>query len=198
MHMSEPPAGSELSPEEGATLARLGAAAVGAALTGRSGSVGPPEEQQLRGPGATFVTLESAGVLRGCIGTLTPARPLYLDVVRNARKAMTDPRLPRVTAADWPTLDVSVSVLSPLSPLAVDGPAALVDALRPGVDGLALQAGGRRATFLPVVWEKLADPARFVAALLAKGGWSGWPAEMRVARYSAATFVDPAPRAPLQ
>ncbi len=196
--MSEPRAGSELSADEGATLARLGAAAVAGALTGRRGEVGPPESGRLRGPGASFVTLESAGVLRGCIGTLTATRPLYLDVVRNARRAMADPRLPRVTAADWPTLDVSVSVLSPLLPLTVGGPVELAGALRPGVDGVALQAGARRATFLPVVWEKLADPARFVAALLAKGGWSDWPAGMRVARYTTTTFVDRAPRAPLQ
>jgi AMMECR1 domain-containing protein len=34
--------------------------------------------------GATFVTLTKAGALRGCIGSLEPARPLGGDVEHNA------------------------------------------------------------------------------------------------------------------
>jgi AMMECR1 domain-containing protein len=42
--------------------------------------------------------------------------------------------------------------------------------LRPGVDGVILRDGLRRATFLPQVWEKLPDRAEFLSHLCAKMG----------------------------
>ena len=46
----------------------------------------------------------------------------------------------------------------------------LLEKLRPGVDGVILRDGGRRATFLPQVWEKLPDKADFLDHLCAKMG----------------------------
>jgi uncharacterized protein len=188
-----------LAPADGAELAGLAVAAVAARLLGRPPAETPPSRPTLRRVGATFVTLECRGQLRGCIGTIEPARPLWRDAARNALRAMSDPRLPPVTVADWCSLDVKVSVLGAPEPLACGGRDELVALLRPGVDGLLVTDGYRRATFLPTVWSKLPDPARFVAALLAKGGWPNepWPARMRVRRYTAAEFADPAPREPL-
>jgi uncharacterized protein len=188
-----------ISPTDGASLARLAAHAVGSRLVGRAPEPSTPVAPALLAPGASFVTLERGGSLRGCVGTLMPARPLYRDVVRNALRAMVDPRLPPVTCDDWPDLDVKVSVLSGSQQV----PAASVDelaaALRPGIDGLLLIDGARRATFLPAVWQKLAEPDRFVAALLVKGGWPAacWPPGMTAHRYTSAEFRDPAPRAAL-
>jgi len=192
-------AAGELTAEEGHALACLAAQAVAGKLRGEPPDGRLPAEPRLRVPGASFVTLEARGRLCGCIGTLQAARPLYLDVGRNARRAAEDPRLPPVTARDWPMLDVSVSVLTPPSPLAAAGPAELAAILRPGLDGLILQDGRRRATFLPKVWHKLPEPMDFVAALLAKGGWPGrgWPAGVRAARYTCQDFTDRAPRQPL-
>ncbi|GAA5177991.1 hypothetical protein GCM10023322_04030 [Rugosimonospora acidiphila] len=171
-------------------------AAVAARLRGAPPDDRPPVEARLHRPGASFVTLETDGRLRGCIGSLLPVRPLYLDVARNARRATTDPRLPPVTRADWPGLAVSVSVLTDPAPLPVRELAGLVAALRPGLDGLILTDGRRRATFLPAVWRKLADPDQFVRALLAKGGWpdGAWPDGMRAARYTSEEFTDAPPR----
>ena len=45
--------------------------------------------------------------------------------------------------------------------------------LRPGVDGVVLQYGQQRATFLPQVWESLPEPRAFVAALKHKAGLAG-------------------------
>jgi AmmeMemoRadiSam system protein A len=136
-------------------------------------------------------------VLRGCVGTLEPARPLYVDVLRNATRAMVDPRLPEVTAADWPTLDLKVSVLRRPVPLPVNSRRELLDRLRPGIDGVLLTGSGRRATFLPAVWRKLPDPDKFLSALLVKGGWPGrgWPAGVAVAHYTCSEFADLGPRA---
>ncbi|GIH12270.1 AmmeMemoRadiSam system protein A [Rugosimonospora africana] len=188
-----------LSADEGICLARLASAAVAAKLAGAPPDDQPPASGRLREPGASFVTLETHGRLRGCIGSLRAIRPLYLDVTRNARRATIDPRLPPVTGAEWADLAVSVSVLSDPSPLPAGELVELVAALRPGLDGLILTDGNRRATFLPAVWRKVADPEQFVQALLAKGGWppGEWPAGIRAARYTSAEFVDAPPRAAL-
>ncbi|SDL53117.1 uncharacterized protein, PH0010 family/AmmeMemoRadiSam system protein A [Glycomyces sambucus] len=150
---------------------------------------------------ATFVTLERDGTLRGCIGTLTALRPLGFDVVRNARLAARDPRLPPVAADEVPGLTVKVAVLTPSEPVPVRDFAALIDGLRPGEDGLTLKDADHRATFLPSVWATAPDPQRFVAALLRKGGWprrywtSGdprsapWPEGLEAERYGTVDYV---------
>jgi AmmeMemoRadiSam system protein A len=203
-----------LEPGDGAALARLAAATVGACLAGAPMRDGVPEPDAVAGsvrdlvsgpvaasaaltePGSCFVTLEVNGRLRGCVGTIEPARPLYLDAMRNAQRAMRDPRMPAVQAAEWPYLDVKVSVLSAAGDLAAGSRAELVNALRPGVDGVLITDGTRRATFLPAVWAKLRDPETFVAALLAKGGWAptGWPAGLVASRYTTSDYRDSPPR----
>ncbi|MEV6923490.1 AmmeMemoRadiSam system protein A [Dactylosporangium sp. NPDC051485] len=185
-----------LLPTEGRFLARLAADAVHARLTGVRLTARIPSDGPLQDDGACFVTLERAGALRGCVGSLEPVQPLHRDVVRNAMRAMRDPRLPPVTAADWPGLEVKVSVLDRPEPVAADGREALLAALRPGVDGLIIVADGRRATFLPSVWAKLPEPERFLAALLRKGGWpvGEWPAGLTALRYGSTEYHDHGPR----
>jgi uncharacterized protein len=185
---------AQLTPAEGAALTGLAVATVAARLRGGPIDDRPPGPPRLRETGATFVTLENRGRLLGCIGTLEPSRPLYLDVIHNTLRAMTDPRLPPVDQRDWPDLDVKVSVLGSPTPLPVAGRDELLTALRPGIDGLTLAGDGRRATFLPAVWRKLPEPDRFVSALLAKGGW---PEGITVSRYESVDFVDRAPRSGL-
>ena len=194
--MVEREVGPTLTPAEGTALARLAVASIAARLAGLPQDGRPPESPGLRALGASFVTLEHSGRLLGCIGTLEAARPLYLDVLRNAGRAMHDPRLPEVTIADWPGLDVTISLLTTPEPATVTDRADLLELLRPCVDWLLLTCGHRRATFLPSVWAKLAYPERFLDALLAKGGWPArsWPDGLRVARYTSMEFVDRGPR----
>jgi AmmeMemoRadiSam system protein A len=188
-----------VEPADGAALVHLAAAVVQARLAGRPVPDEAPGRAALALPGASFVTLEAAGKLRGCIGTIEAARPLYLDVIRNAERAMRDPRLPPVEAAEWPALDIKVAVLTPGGPIPAGTRAAFLAALRPGVDGVLITDGQRRATFLPAVWAKMTDPERFVDALLAKGGWPAgdWPAGLTASTYTTAEYSDPAPRDPL-
>ena len=76
---------------------------------------------RLRSQRASFVTLHSAGELLGCIGTLRPHRALVADVAHNAyQAAFNDPRFPALTQAQLLGLDLHISVLTPLEPLAIE------------------------------------------------------------------------------
>jgi AMMECR1 domain-containing protein len=60
------------------------------------------------------------------------------------------------------------------------------------VDGVVLSWRGRRATFLPQVWESLAEPREFIAALKHKAGLGAgfWADDIRVARYAVDKFKE--------
>lgn len=75
----------------------------------------------LNEPGACFVTLAEGGRLRGCIGSLVAHRSLGKDVAEHAVDAATrDPRFTPVTAAEYPLLNVEVSVLGEPEPITVN------------------------------------------------------------------------------
>jgi len=148
-------------------------------------------EEVLRQPRACFVTLETDNTLRGCIGSLQAARPLVEDVAENAHAAaFSDPRFPPLTRSEYPNLHLDISVLQPAEPMEVLDEADLLRQLRPGVDGLILQEGLARATFLPSVWEQLPAPADFLAHLKMKAGLSSryWSHSIRFSRYTTEAF----------
>lgn len=148
--------------------------------------------ETLQRPAAVFVTLEVRGELNGCIGSMGPEDPLGVAVARRAYDAaFNDPRLPRLTRTDYEDLSVGISILTPMEPLDVDCEAALLDTVRPGVDGLLIESGARRATFLPAVWDDLPDPRVFLAHLYAKAGLPGWRPGLRVFRYQAEKLCSP-------
>lgn len=127
---------------------------------------------RLREPGASFVTLtDSDGELRGCIGTVEAYAPLAHDVQRNAvGSALRDPRFFPVRSQELPGLQIELSILTKPQPLAYDGPDDLLAKIRPGIDGIILEKGFRRATLLPSVWTKIPDPVKFLSALCLKAG----------------------------
>ncbi|HEX5477386.1 MAG TPA: AmmeMemoRadiSam system protein B [Burkholderiales bacterium] len=134
----------------------------------------------LQQPGATFVTLSRNGALRGCIGSLEAARPVAADVAGHALgAAFRDPRFPAVTREEWPECRVEVSLLSAPRPIHFADEEDLLERLRPGEDGVILECGGRRATFLPQVWESIPDKGQFMRELARK---AGLPADERLAR----------------
>lgn len=71
--------------------------------------------------GACFVTLTEGGRLRGCIGSLAAHRSLGKDIAAHAVDAATrDPRFNPVTAAEYPLLNVEISVLGAPEPITVN------------------------------------------------------------------------------
>jgi len=175
----------------GTTLLALARGAIGAEFGTPERAVAPHEA--LAAPGATFVTLRQDGALRGCIGSLEARRSLGADVRANAvAAAFRDPRFAPLVVREWHATVIEVSLLSASEELAFAGERDALAQLRPGIDGVILEAGWRRATFLPQVWEQLPEPREFLAALKHKAGLPEdyWSAQVRVARYTVAKFTE--------
>lgn len=136
--------------------------------------------QWLEQPGATFITLQLDGRLRGCIGSLAAHQPLAADVAANAEgAAFRDPRFPKLTPAEWSRVQVEVSLLSRPKPMQFADEADLLSQVREGEDGLVLECDGKRSTFLPQVWESIPDKRAFLRALVQK---AGLPPDTRLGR----------------
>lgn len=171
--------------DQGDILLKLARAAIAEKLGHQALSIIQPA--WLAEPGATFVTLTQNGELRGCIGTLEACRPLGVDVRENAvAAAFHDPRFMPLTPAEFDTIRVEVSLLSPSEPLVVMNEADALACLRPGVDGVIFEYGHHRSTFLPQVWEQLPEPAKFLAHLKLKAGLDAdfWADDVRLSRYT--------------
>ena len=151
------------------------------------------EDRVLEREGAAFVTLNRHGQLRGCIGSLQAYRPLIEDVADNAfNAAFRDPRFPPLTPAETEGLTVEISVLTPPEAMTdCTTPEALLRQLRPFEDGLIIDDGLHRATFLPSVWEQLPDKVQFLTHLMAKAGMTAWSPAMRCWRYHTIRFEAP-------
>jgi len=125
----------------------------------------------LREPGAAFVTLTINAELRGCIGGLEARQSLAEDVREHAiAAALEDPRFPPVREDELNRIKIEVSRLTRPLPLEYKDAADLTSKLRPHVDGVILNDGYRRATFLPQVWEKIPSPSEFLNHLCNKMG----------------------------
>jgi len=116
----------------------------------RSGNILTPPESTtglLSSPAPCFVCLKTLdGELRGCIGTIEPAREtLAEEIVANAiSAAINDPRFDPVKTAELSNLRYSVDVLFPAEP-------AEMKDLDPAVFGVIVEdeAGSRRGLLLP-------------------------------------------------
>jgi len=142
---------------------------------------------------ATFVTLTLSGHLRGCIGMLEACRPLARDVAQNAvSAAFHDPRFPPLSRDEFDALNISISVLSPPEEMTFSSEADLKEKIRLGIDGLILQEGFQKGTFLPSVWEELPEREIFFEHLKLKAGLPAgyWSDTLRVFRYTAEYFSE--------
>jgi AmmeMemoRadiSam system protein A len=170
---------AEYQDEHGRMLLGLARASVANALQAGP-AVAIPDAPWLSERRATFVTLTQEEKLRGCIGSLQPARALGDDVVANAAAAaLADRRFSPLGRDDLAKVEMEVSLLSaPTAVLFGDEPE-LLAALRPGVDGVILASADKRGTYLPQVWEQIPEPDKFMASLMQK---AGMPADTRLTR----------------
>lgn len=177
-----------LSAQDRRTLLDLAYASIESGLHGNNLRVDPAEHSpSLQQTGASFVTVKVADELRGCIGSIEPRRVLVVDVVKNAYSAaFSDPRFAPLTMEEFEHLRTHISVLGPCQAIAFTSEEDLLQQLRPGIDGVILEEGACRATYLPSVWKALPDRREFLSQLKLKAGLSKdyWSASMTVKRYT--------------
>jgi AmmeMemoRadiSam system protein B/AmmeMemoRadiSam system protein A len=93
-----------------------------------------------------FVTLRKNNDLRGCIGSIIGVEPLYRGVMANAvHAAVDDPRFPPLSFGELKGVEIEISVMTPLRPLAD------YRDIRLGTDGVVIRDGSAQAVFLPQV-----------------------------------------------
>ncbi len=169
----------------GQTLLHLARAAISRELGFKSDDL--PRADWLEEPGATFVTLTLHGQLRGCIGSLEAHRSLIEDVRANAvASAFRDPRFAPLSKTEFAEVLIEVSLLSPPEPIRFNSEQNALEQLSPGMDGVILEFGRQRATFLPQVWAQLPQPQIFIAHLKNKAGLPEdfWSNDIRLSRYT--------------
>ena len=138
-----------LNPEEKEYLLGLVRWRISRLLTGKDtglSDVPPPPTEKLKEHLGAFVTLKIGGHLRGCIGSLTGDRELYLTVAEMAKSAaFSDPRFPPLTLDEFEAVDVDISILSEISECPDP------DLIEIGRHGLLVRKGAFSGLLLPQV-----------------------------------------------
>jgi AmmeMemoRadiSam system protein A len=144
--------------------------------------------EALQIPCGAFVTLTERGRLRGCIGHIEAARPLYATVQECARAAaLDDPRFDPVTPAELPSLHIEISILSPLVDIAPQQ-------VEIGRHGLLISRGGRRGLLLPQVAEEWNfNREQFLQETCVKAGLprDAWQHGARIQAFTAQILKEP-------
>lgn len=129
------------------------------------------ENTFLSAPRATFVTLTLNNKLRGCIGSLVAHRSLLEDILHNAKSAaFADFRFDRLSLEEFKKIKIEISILTIPKPLEYSDLEDLKNKLIPNKHGVILELDGKRATFLPQVWEQLPTFNEFMVNLCKKAG----------------------------
>ena len=186
-------AAGEYSQEERALLVRLVHQTIAGALRGQRGTkspASPPPAGHLSELRGAFVTLHLAGQLRGCVGFVQPTRGLYHTILEAAlNAAFHDPRFLPVSEEEAPGLEVEISVLSPLQPIA---PKQVVV----GRHGLVVSRGSYRGLLLPqVAVENEWDATTFLEQTCLKAGLpaDAWKRGATLQAFTAEVFGEGAP-----
>ncbi|HEX7152489.1 MAG TPA: AmmeMemoRadiSam system protein A [Thermoanaerobaculia bacterium] len=146
-------------------------------------------EEELRRPSGVFVTLHKNGELRGCIGSIHPIAPLYEAVSSSAiNAAFRDPRFPPVRKDELREVEIEISVMSPIEPVANP------EDILVGRDGLIVSRGGYRGLLLPQVatdygWDREA----FLSQTCRKAGlpMDAWRSPgVQIEKFSAEVFGE--------
>jgi AmmeMemoRadiSam system protein A len=177
---------AEYSPDERDFLLRLAHDAVESLVLDRNPGIRNPHPH-LEQPRGVFTTLYLQGKLRGCVGYVVPVLPLHRAVFETARAAASqDSRFSPVTGDEVRDLQVSLSVLSPLQPIAPVQ-------VEIGRHGLVVTSGTRRGLLLPQVpvehgWSR----EEFLEQTCRKAGLPphAWQSGAKLESFTAEVFGD--------
>jgi AmmeMemoRadiSam system protein A len=144
--------------------------------------------------GGVFVTLKKADNLRGCIGNIEPIRSIKEGVAANVvSAAFHDTRFAPLSYQELDQIHISISILTEPKPLVFNDVDELCSSLQKGIDGVILRCGTSSATFLPQVWEQLADAELFLSHLSLKAGMSkdAWKSKnIDISTYQVQSFAE--------
>ncbi|MBN2227198.1 MAG: AmmeMemoRadiSam system protein B [candidate division Zixibacteria bacterium] len=105
-----------------------------------------PESRLLKEHRGAFVTIKINGSLRGCIGMIRAALPLYQAVADMAQAAaFDDPRFAELSDREFEKLEIEISVLSPLMRVKD------FEEIKVGRDGLVIRMDMHSGLLLPQV-----------------------------------------------
>jgi MEMO1 family protein len=139
-------------------------------------------------PQGAFVTLKKDGRLRGCIGHMAEDIALGQTVGSMAQAAaFHDPRFDRVTLSEMSRIEIEISVLTPMKPIASS------DEIVIGRDGVLMSKAGASAVFLPqVAVENKWNKSEMLDNLCQKAGLSTgcWKRDARFRIFQAEVFSE--------
>ena len=108
-------------------------------------------------------------MLRGCIGSIFPTKPLILDIIDNAQNAaFYDSRFEPVTERELPYMELNISLLSNIEKITFKDERDLLSKIYPY--GIIISDRNNRAVYLPEVWEQLPNREIFLKSLKEKAG----------------------------
>lgn len=156
---------SQLSSEEWLELLGIARRAISTAILEERLLDLPPIAPNLKVPRCVFVSLFRGGKLRGCVGQIENPGPLAEGVCRAAiNAALHDPRFAPVAAEEIISLDIEVSILSPLERVAAEEIVA-------GLHGVLIVQSPNRGLLLPrVASERGWSGQRLLEETCAKAG----------------------------
>ncbi|MDE1460573.1 AmmeMemoRadiSam system protein A [Spartinivicinus poritis] len=191
----EPMLSAELKHDDEQTLLKLARQVITAGCQKQTLAEIKPAEYSpaLQEKRSAFVTLTKQQLLRGCIGSLNPTRPLVLEVSHNAyASAFEDYRFPNLDSSELNQIKIEISILSPHQPINFVDESSLINQLKPFQDGVILQYKQHRGTFLPQVWEKLPKPDAFFKQLKQKANLPPdfWSEEIKCYKYQVFAFHE--------
>ncbi|HOV63745.1 MAG TPA: AmmeMemoRadiSam system protein A [Spirochaetia bacterium] len=155
-----------LTDEEKLYLLKLARETIAARLERRTPEAMEEPKGALMEYCGAFVTIHLRGALRGCIGQMTGVRPLFETVREMAiASAFQDPRFPPLTREEFQSIDIEISVLTPLERIED------VNTVEVGKHGLYMKRGYHSGVLLPQVpLEQGWDRETFLAQTCRKAG----------------------------
>jgi uncharacterized protein len=177
---------NEFTSEERGILLRLAHQSILSKFESGNISLDPPSPHLAESRGV-FTTIYLHGALHGCVGFIQPVASLYRNVAETARSAaFEDTRFPAITHEEAPNLEVSLSILSPLTPIAAEK-------IEIGRHGLLISKSGQRGLLLPQVpiehgWDRIT----FLEQTCRKAGLptDAWKTDASIEAFTAEIFSD--------
>ncbi len=182
------PAILQLTDTDQQLLLQIARNAVRSYLAGQSPRLPDVSSGPLTESRGIFVSLHQGVELRGCIGNIHTASPLYRSVAECAiAAAVGDPRFMPLMAAELPNVEFEISVLSPLEPVND------IQEIEVGKHGILISKRSARGLLLPQVATTYGwDRKRFLQETCRKAGLKpdDWKDGAVIQSFSALVFSE--------